>query len=228
MKKKKIIFSIIGIVIILGIILFIWINREKDNDKIEELKYEVGATGDSNIYELQTNNSNQEEILTVKANVKYKVAFAGIIKKALPTMAEVDQIFEENHPKQNGIWIEKNSREKILEILNNKEIFNAKYAVNENGYIILEEENNANENDKKLQKVLKSKEQYIVSISSICYIVDDITGEILDYSFENMDKYQTYEYFEDGDKHILFITENKDKQLNEKAIVDSVLEWSNY
>lgn len=233
MKKKKIIFSIIGIVVILGMILFIWLNRENDNnigekEKIEDLKYEVGATGDSNIYELQTNNSDNGEILTVKASVKYKVAFAGMIKKALPDMAEIDQIFEDNHPKQNGIWIEKDSREKILEILNNKEIFNAKYAVDENGYLILEEDNKVNENDKKLQKALRSEKQSIISISSICYIIDDITGEILDYSFENMDKYQTYEYFEDGNKDILFITENKDKQLSEKAIVDSVLEWINY
>lgn len=226
---------LIVIIVILGIVLFVVtkqknedVSNKQEDEKIEELKYDIGATGDSSIYEVQTDNYDGREVLTVKASVKYKVAFAGMIKKAIPTMAEVDQIFEENHPQGNGIWIEKNSREKILEILNNKEIFNAKYAVNENGYIILEEENNANENDKKLQKVLKSKEQYIVSISSICYIVDDITGEILDYSFENMDKYQTYEYFEDGDKHILFITENKHKQLSEKAIVDSVLEWSNY
>lgn len=234
MKKKKIIFSIIGIVVILGIFLFIWINRGKDNDniggkeKIEDLKYEVGATGDSNIYEMQTSNSGNGEILTVKASVKYKVAFTGMIKKALPTMEEVDQIFEGNHPKGNGIWIEKDSREKIVEILNKQEIFSAKYTVNENGYLVLEDGNTVNENDKKLQKALNSQKQYIISISSMCYIVDEITGEILDYSFENMDKYQTYEYFEDGNKHILFITENKDKQLSEKEIVDSVLEWLDY
>jgi hypothetical protein len=90
---------------------------------------------------------------------------------------------------------------------------------------MLENENNANENDKKLQKALNSKKQYLISISSICYIVDDITGEILDYSFENMDKYQTYEYFEDENKDIIFITENKSNQLSEKEIVNSVLEW---
>lgn len=233
MEKKKIIFSIIGIVVALGIILFFWMNRKIDSNnignqkKIEDLKYEVGATGDSNIYELQTSNSSKEEILTVKASVKYKVAFAGMIKKALPTMEEVEKVLQDNHPQENGIWIEKNSREKIVEVLNNKEIFNSKYVVNENGYIVLEEENKANANDKKLQKAVNSEKQYIISISSICYIVDEITGEILDYSFENMDKYQTYEYFEDGNKDILFITENKENQLSEKEIVDSVLEWLN-
>jgi hypothetical protein len=40
-----------------------------------------------------------------------------------------------------------------------------------------------------------------------------------------MDKYQTYEYFEDENKDIIFITENKSNQLSEKEIVNSVLEW---
>jgi hypothetical protein len=231
MKKKKIIFIVMLIVAILVMILYI--NRKKDKidndtqdeEKIEELKYDVGATGDSDIYELQTDNYDGREILTVKASIKYKVAFAGMIKKTLPTMEEVDEILNENHPKENGIWVEQYSREKILEILENKEFFNSEYTISASGYIMLENENNANENDKKLQKALNSKKQYLISISSICYIVDDITGEILDYSFENMDKYQTYEYFEDENKDIIFITENKSNQLSEKEIVNSVLEW---
>ena len=57
----------------------------------------------------------------------------------------------------------------------------------------------------------------------MCYIVDDITGEILDYSFEDMDKYQTFEYFEDENKKIIFITENKSNQLKENEIIESLL-----
>ena len=231
MKNKKMIFFILGIIIILLIVLFIYRNKVKDNvsvddeEKIEELKYNVGATGDSNIYELQKNNYDGKEILTVKAEVKYKVAFAGMIKKELPTMDEIDKIFNEIHPKENGIWIEKTSREKVLDVLGDSNFFNSEYTINQNGYIVLENKNNANENDKKLQNALKSKKQYIISISSICYIVDDITGEILDYSFENMDKYQTYEYFEDENKNIIFITENQNSQLSKNEIINSVLEW---
>ena len=161
----------------------------------------------------------------MKAEVKYKVAFAGMIKKELPTMDEIDKIFNEIHPKENGIWIEKTSREKVLDVLGDSNFFNSEYTINQNGYIVLENKNNANENDKKLQNALKSKKQYIISISSICYIVDDITGEILDYSFENMDKYQTYEYFEDENKNIIFITENQNSQLSKNEIINSVLEW---
>lgn len=231
MKNKKMIFFILGIIIILLIVLFIYRNKVKDNvsvddeEKIEELKYNVGATGDSNIYELQKDNYDGKEILTVKAEVKYKVAFAGMIKKELPTMDEIDKIFNEIHPKENGIWIEKTSREKVLDVLGDSNFFNSEYTINQNGYIVLENKNNANENDKKLQNALKSKKQYIISISSICYIVDDITGEILDYSFENMDKYQTYEYFEDENKNIIFITENQNSQLSKNEIINSVLEW---
>jgi len=78
-------------------------------------------------------------------------------------------------------------------------------------------------NDKKIKNIINGKKQYIFSISSLCYIVDDITGEILDYSFEDMDKYQTFEYFEDENKKIIFITENKSNQLKENEIIESVL-----
>ena len=95
--------------------------------------------------------------------------------------------------------------------------------IDDGGYLKIDEKNNQNENDKKIEKIIKSKKQYILDISSVCYIVDDITGEILDYNFENMDKYQTYEYFEDNDKMIVFINENKGNQMSNKEIFKSVI-----
>ena len=59
---------------------------------------------------------------------------------------------------------------------------------------------------------------YSITISSKCYIVDEITGEIQDYSFEDMDEYQTYEYFEDEEKMIICITENINKQLDKGGL----------
>ena len=39
-----------------------------------------------------------------------------------------------------------------------------------------------------------------------------------------MDEYQTYQYFEDGDKKIIFITENQNNHLTVKEIIESVIE----
>ena len=41
--------------------------------------------------------------------------------------------------------------------------------------------------------------------------------------FEKMDKYQTYEYFKDGDRMIIFINENSSNQMTEKEIFESVI-----
>ena len=87
----------------------------------------------------------------------------------------------------------------------------------------MDRKNNQNDNDKKIEKIIKGKKQYILDISSVCYIVDDITGEILDYNFENMDKYQTYEYFEDSNKSIVFITENSTNILTNLEIFESII-----
>lgn len=91
------------------------------------------------------------------------------------------------------------------------------------GYLRVKNNKNQNENDQKIQSVINGDKLYIIDISSVCYIVDDISGEVLDYSFEKMDRYQTYEYFYDGDKYIVFITENTNNLLEEDEIFDSLI-----
>lgn len=192
----------------------------KENTNVEELKNEVGATGNADIYEIEKEYDGRN-IITVKPSIKYKVAFAGMIKKSKPNMNELDNILNQKLPKKNGIWIEEKSREKILELFNNK--VNSKYTIDNEGYLKIESKNNQNDNGNKIEKIINGDKQYILDISSICYIVDDVTGEILDYNFENMDKYQTYEYFEDNDKIIVFITQNKAGLLTDDEIFDSII-----
>lgn len=162
--------------------------------------------------------------MTVKANVKYKVAFAGMVKKTLPSFEELDKILEQKSPKYRGIWIEQNSRDKLLKLFNSSEKINSKYSINNEGYLEIVEKNFQTNYDKKIENAINGEKQYILDISSVCYIVDDVTGEILDYNFENMDKYQTYEYFKDGDKNIIFINQNTDNQLASSEIIDSIIE----
>ena len=199
------------------------INTDEENQKIDEIKYNTGATGDSNIYEVQIDSYDGREVVVVKPTIKYKVAFVGMVKNDLPQMQEINQIYEDNKPEKNGIWVESDSRDKILSMFNNSGIFNNTYTIDQDGYIIIQEESNPNENDTKIINAINSKKQYILSVTSICYIVDDLTGEIQRYSFENMDRYQTYEYFDNGNQYIIFLTENKNNQLSDSEIINSLI-----
>lgn len=192
----------------------------ENQEEINSLKDNSGKTGDTELYEIQEGYNNTK-IVTIKSSIKYKVAFSGMIENKKPEMNKLDNILQGKHPKYAGIWIYEKDRENILEML--KEITNSEYKIDENGYLKIVNKNNQNENDKKLEKAIKGEKLYIIRNSSICYIVDEVTGEILDYNFENMDQYQTYEYFEDGDKMIIFMNENTKKQMTSKEILESVI-----
>ena len=251
MKKNKKILIITSILIVLLIILSIifykiksnksdeeysneTINNEytevnknelqyQENITIEDLKEQTSITGNNEIYEIQQEYDGKK-VLTVKADIKYKVAFAGMIKKTTPEFEELDKILEKNLPKYTGIWVEQSSREKILKLFNNIQDTNSQYYIDNEGYLKIAEKNNQTDSDKKIEKTINGSKQYILNISSVCYIVDDVTGEILDYNFENMDRYQTYEYFEDEDKSIIFINQNTYGQLDDLEVFKSIVQ----
>lgn len=193
-------------------------NEEKSN--VEEIKNATGAEGNSNIYEVQTEVDGRK-VLAVKNSVRFKTAFAGMIKRDIPKKEELDEIFNKYYPSKNGIWIENNSRNKVLNLLNNS--LN-KYSIDNDGYLKIEDKSSQNGADKKIEKAINGNKTIIIGVSSICYIVDDKTGNILDYNFGEIDKYQTYEYFEDNSSLIVFINENKDGQLTKNEIIDSMVE----
>lgn len=191
------------------------------NTTVDEIKNEIGATGNTDIYQVEQEYDGRN-IITVKPSIKYKVAFAGMIKNAKPSMNELDNIVNEKLPNKAGIWIEEQSRDKILKMFNGKNV-NSKYSIDQDGYLKIDSKNEQNDIDKKIEKIINGNKQYVLDISSVCYIVDDVTGEILDYNFENMDKYQTYEYFEDNDRVIVFVTENLSNVLTESEIFESLI-----
>ena len=78
-------------------------NKIPDEEK-KEIIEETGKQGDSDLYEIQEGQDNIK-IATIKSSVKYKVAFAGIIKNGQPNKNDLDEIMQENHPQKAGIWI---------------------------------------------------------------------------------------------------------------------------
>ncbi len=237
MKKKIIIISIL-LIIVVGIIIGVFARKKKNNEDIinydelkqnsemynesatlEDLKKEYGATGDENLYDIETEYDGRK-VLAIKASENFKVAFAGLVENRKITLDEATKIFDDEYPTNNGIWVEEKSREKILNYLNQN--LNSKYEIDKNGYLTISSKKNS-DYDNKIEKIINSNKQYIIGINSKKYYIDAISGEILDNPFEEFDKYQTYAYCQDDDKIVICITENTSKKLSNKEIFDSVV-----
>lgn len=194
-----------------------------ENANVEDLKQEYNVSGDSDLYEVQTEYDGRK-VLAIKSNENYKVAFAGLIKRSKPEQKEILEIFEENHPTENGIWIEEEGREEILEYLNKN--LSSKYEINEKGYLKIIDKQKS-EKDDQIELMINGDKQYLLSINGVSYNIDALTGEIVDNIYEELDKYQIYSYFNDENKMIIYITENKEKALTNDEIFQNILELMN-
>ena len=223
MKNKKIIFlAVILIIIVLIIIKYCKKNDEIEHDNVESLKKDVGITGDNELYQIQTEYDGKK-ILDIKPEIQYKVAFAGIIEQGSPKIENIDTIFINHYPKDYGIWIEENSRDKILQILNRN--LNNEYEVNESGYLDIKKEDTPTDIDKELKKMIEAKKKYIITISELYYGVDRVSGEILDNFYEDMDPYQATKIVNYGDDIIVFVTTNKEQKLTDKEILQELISY---
>lgn len=239
MKKTIKILVLILIVIVIGISIK-YIKKVKNKNEIDktynemkqnslmynntatvdDLKEEYGMSGNDDLYDVETEYDGRQ-VLKVKATENFKVAFTGLVKGTKNSIENSSEIFESEYPTENGIWIEKNSREKIEKYLN--ENMKSKYKINEKGYLTISEKKSSKE-DNEIEKIINGNKQYIIGISGINYYIDALTGEAVDNPFEELDKYQTYAYCQDEDKMVIFITENKSKALQNSEIFESVLE----
>ena len=193
----------------------------KENVTVGELKNEIGATGDDKIYEI-TSEYDGRKILTIKPDIQFNVALAGLIDGEKPeiNLKKLDEkaaVFQG----KKGIWIEKDSRETFLKLL--KETTKCSYKVDDDGYLICEQEQDGNEIDKELLQILCNDELRIIAITGSCYTVDEISGEIVEYPFEKMDSYQTSEVFEKDKQRICILSTNEKCKLSSEEIVKSVL-----
>ena len=237
--KKKIVFGIIIIIIIILISLMSVTNKKttvEDNtitnelsstetqvqqtDEINNLKNELGITGNTELYVVNEEYDGRRT-LAIKPDLQYNVVMAGILKGSMPEYENVNDILKDE-PESKGIWVSENSRDKTLEIL--ETITKAKYLIDENGYLQQEEKNEMNEYDQIINKILSSNKLYVIDINSICYILDNVTGEIVENQFEEIDPYMPFEYFEAGDKSIFVITTNSKNKLSYEDIFKEILE----
>lgn len=247
MKKKVIISSIVLIIILIVILVAFFItkksqqdgseenisslpisyeeeneeNSKQDQEQISQITENQGLQADENIYEIATEYDGRE-VVRVKPNIQYKVALAGMIKKEIPDFSELDDLLTQA-PTHTGIWIEETSRESFLNILNN--IADSEYEINEEGFLIKKENGKMNDYDKKIQEMLSDETLHIFDINSTTYIVDEVTGEIQEYPFEEMDPYTEYEYFSTDDKEMFIISANSYGKVNQEEVLKGIFDY---
>ena len=246
-KRKYIIIGVIILIIIVGLIIFfatrssdeVLNNSKQENvanisnnteddviteeeiKEVENIKNEINATGDTDIYQVEEEYDGRK-ILQVKPEVQFDVDLAGIIKASIPQEDEITELLGKA-PSNNGIWISEQSRESFSNLLRNNNIDN--FAISNEGYLQI---NNNAENSNTINKLINminSDKLYIINMTGIAYERDYISGEIVEYPFEDMDPYQVLEPYQKENKIILEITTNKNKKLTEKEILETIISY---
>lgn len=197
--------------------------KEEENTQEQEQIIKIienqGLEADENLYEIAAEYDGRE-VVRVKPNIQYQVALAGMLKKDIPEFSEINELLK-RAPTHTGIWIEETAREKFLSIL--KKITNANYEVDEEGFLVQNTTWNMNKYDKQIKQMLSDEILYVFAISSKTYIVDEVTGEIQEYPFEEMDPYTEYEYFASEDKEMFVVSENLEGRVNQEKILKGIL-----
>lgn len=195
-------------------------NSEEINQKIEGIILDKGLQGSKDLYKIADEDS-KNNVLTIKPEVQFNVVMAGILKNnQQPDVEEIVQTLA-NAPTNYGIWIEENSREKFLSILSS--ITFADYTITEDGYLVQEEKFFMNRYDRKIRKMISSNYLYIIDISSLFYILDDITAEVTEYPFEDMEPHTPYQYFEAENKKIFMISQNNYGKIKQEEALKEIL-----
>ena len=101
-------------------------------------------------------------------------------------------------------------------------ICKSKYYITEDGYLNRAfEDLDKNIYDEKIEKMIYSDKLCVFDIYPKTYVVNEATGIIEEYPFEEMDSEQEYEYFEDEGSYIYIIAS---KIQNKEAILKNIIE----
>ena len=192
-----------------------------DSNEINAIKNEINATGQTDIYQIEEEYDGRK-IIQVKPDVQYQVALAGIIKNGIPAEDEINTILEQA-PNSSGMWISESSREKFMELLNSNNIVD--FEITNEGYLKCNKQENLTEQEEKLKDMAESDKLYVIDVSGKTYQRDYISGEVIEYPFEEMDPYQVIEPYEIDDSIILGVTSNNDNYLSNEEILNTILEY---
>lgn len=243
MKKNILIVVLLVVVVVIAIIL-IFNNKEENSDQnilqndiqsddfmnrmvstdaneINAIKNEINATGQTDIYQIEEEYDGRR-IIQVKPDVQYQVALAGVIKNGIPAEDEINTLLEQA-PTNSGMWISESSREKFIELLKSNNITN--FEITNEGYLQCNKQENLTEYEEKLKKMAESDKLYIIDISGKTYQRDYISGDVIEYPFEEMDPYQVIEPYEVEDSIILGVTSNKDNYLSNIEILEAIIAY---
>lgn len=239
MKKKLII--LLFLICIISVTIFIFFkldsnntdnsNKENNNDIsnnveiIESIQKDINSTANTDLFEVVTEYDGKNSI-RIKPDIQFNTVLAGIIKKDLPKEDEIDSLIK-NAPNKSGIWINDNSRDSFINLLKSNNIYC--FEIDEKGFL---RKNNNNNNSllnkvEKIDEMINSEKLYMIDMSGKCYIRDDVSGEILEYPFEEMDPYQIAEPYYNDNVIILNLTSNKNNYLSDEEILDGILSFSN-
>lgn len=238
MKKKIILLLIIICMVIVTLVIFNKINvtnKKKENEEnsdisnnveiIENIQKDINSTANTDFFEVVTEYDGKNSI-RIKPDIQFNTVLAGIIKKDIPNENEINELIK-NAPTNTGIWINDNSREDFINLLESNNINS--FEIDENGYL-KKKNNKDNELSNKVKiinQMVNSDELYIIDMSGKCYIRDDVSGEILEYPFEEMDPYQLAEPYYNDNVIILNITSNKNNYLSNEEILEGILSFAN-
>lgn len=187
--------------------------------EMENMKNEINSNADTNIYQVEEEPGGRK-ILQIKPEVQFSVDIAGIIKNGKPQEKEVEELITKS-PTKNGVWISAQSRKDFANLLKQNEIEN--FEISEDGYLTIR--GTSNELAKKLESMITSNKLYIINMTGIAYERDYISGEIVEYPFEDMDPYQIVEPYINDNTIILEITSNKNKKLTDKEILETIVQY---
>lgn len=238
MKKKIILLLIIICMVIVTLVIFNKINvtnKKKENEEnsdisnnveiIENIQKDINSTANTDLFEVVTEYDGKNSI-RIKPDIQFNTVLAGIIKKDIPNENEINELIK-NAPTNTGIWINDNSREDFINLLESNNINS--FEIDENGYL-KKKNNKDNELSNKVKiinQMVNSDELYIIDMSGKCYIRDDVSGEILEYPFEEMDPYQIAEPYYNDNVIILNIISNKNNYLSNEEILEGILSFAN-
>ena len=192
-----------------------------DSNEINAIKNEINATGQTDIYQIEEEYDGRK-IIQVKPDVQYQVALAGIIKNGITAEDEINTILEQA-PNSSGMWISESSREKFMELLNSNNIVD--FEITNEGYLKCNKQENLTEQEEKLKDMAESDKLYVIDVSGKTYQRDYISGEVIEYPFEEMDPYQVLEPYEIENSIILGVTSNKENRLSNKEILDAIIAY---